>query len=140
MINRQNEFLMFLKKDKKLQASTLILIVAFCAQMVLLGIDKKQSLEIQKLQQSLEKKKAALRLMQVRPNSPGVSKTSALAVEDPGLPSLSGIVFSKEMPRAIIDNKIVVVGDKVKSNKVVKITENTVVLNDGTKDFTLFLK
>lgn len=50
---------------------------------------------------------------------------------------LSGIVWDQDNPGAIINNKIVAVGQEVDGNKVVDIKENRVILNDGTHNFEL---
>lgn len=52
---------------------------------------------------------------------------------------LSGIVWGKDKPTAIINNSIVRVGDTVSGNVVVRIQRDRVVLNDGNNDFELKL-
>ncbi len=52
---------------------------------------------------------------------------------------LTGILLDKENPKAIINDNIVSIGDKIAGNTVVNITEEKVILNDGAKDFDLKL-
>jgi hypothetical protein len=52
---------------------------------------------------------------------------------------LVGITWDKVSPMAIINNKVVGVGDSVAGNLVIQINEGSVVLNDGTRDFELKL-
>lgn len=53
---------------------------------------------------------------------------------------LSGILWDKESPKAIINNNIVGIGDKVDGNTLVDIRQDRVILNDGTKNFELLLE
>ncbi|MFA4842480.1 MAG: hypothetical protein WC658_01425, partial [Candidatus Omnitrophota bacterium] len=48
---------------------------------------------------------------------------------------LDGIMWDKEKPMAIINGKIVKIGDNVSGNIVVYIKQDRVILNDGAKDF-----
>ncbi len=50
---------------------------------------------------------------------------------------LVGILWSKEKPTAIINNKIVGVGSSVGGNTVVEIKEDRVILSDGMHTFEL---
>lgn len=50
---------------------------------------------------------------------------------------LSGIIWNKDKPKAMIGDAIVLKGDTVGGNKVVDIKPDSVILNDGTKDFEL---
>ncbi len=50
---------------------------------------------------------------------------------------LNGISWEEKSPRAVINNRILRVGDQVNGNKVVKIERNFVVLNDGINQFEL---
>ena len=52
---------------------------------------------------------------------------------------LRGIIWDEQDPRAIIDNKIVRVGDKLLSCTVVEIKERSVILNDEFGDYELNL-
>jgi hypothetical protein len=54
--------------------------------------------------------------------------------------SLTGILWDKDNPLAIINENIVKIGDDVGKNKVVAIEHDGVILNDGTKDFRLNLE
>lgn len=53
---------------------------------------------------------------------------------------LSGILGSGTNLKAMIGDAIVGKGDKVGDNTVVEVKKNSVILNDGTKDFELKLK
>jgi len=67
---------------------------------------------------------------------PFVQKTT----EAPVQLVLQGIVGSPSAPKAMIGDSIVGVGGMVGNNRVVAIKKDSVVLNDGTKDFELFIK
>ncbi|MFA4889542.1 MAG: hypothetical protein WC628_08240 [Candidatus Omnitrophota bacterium] len=53
--------------------------------------------------------------------------------------SLSGIFQDQDNPSAIINEKIVVAGDKIEGCHVSAIKEKSVILNDGSNDFELRL-
>lgn len=53
---------------------------------------------------------------------------------------LSGIIWNKEKPKAVIDGALVSKGDKINGNTVLDIQTNRVILTDGTKDFELKLE
>ena len=53
---------------------------------------------------------------------------------------LNGILWDTEAPQAIINEDIVGIGDRVRGNIIVDITQDTVILNDGLTDFELTLK
>lgn len=53
---------------------------------------------------------------------------------------VSGIIWSKDKPKAMIGDAMVGKGDKVGNNTVVEIKPDKVILNDGTKDFELKLE
>jgi len=53
--------------------------------------------------------------------------------------TLSGIFRDRDKPTAIINNKIVAIGDKIEGFNVTAIRENSVVVNDGKADFELRL-
>ena len=52
---------------------------------------------------------------------------------------LNGIIGGK-VPKAMIGDLMVGVGDKIGNTKVVAIKKDSVTLNDGTKDFELIMK
>jgi len=55
--------------------------------------------------------------------------------------SLNGIIFNKDMPVAVINNTIAKEGDLIANNtKIVSIKRDSVILNDGSKDFELKLR
>ena len=51
--------------------------------------------------------------------------------------SLTGILWSKNNPEAIIKHTVVRIGDTVDGKKIVDIQKDKVILNDGTKDLEL---
>lgn len=53
---------------------------------------------------------------------------------------LSGILWDEKNPSAIINGRIVGIGDKVDGNTVVSIKQDSVILNDGISDFILRLE
>ncbi|MBU1112431.1 MAG: general secretion pathway protein GspB [Candidatus Omnitrophica bacterium] len=53
--------------------------------------------------------------------------------------SLQGIIWSKDSPKAVINGKIVGLGDRVGDNVVIEILSDRVVLSDGTVNFQLRL-
>ena len=53
---------------------------------------------------------------------------------------LNGIIWSKDKPKAMIGDTIVTKGSVVNGNKVIEITPNKVVLNDGVNNFELKMK
>lgn len=54
--------------------------------------------------------------------------------------SVSGIIWSKTNPKAMVGDTLVKKGDTVGGNKVVDIKKDRVILNDGNKDFELKLE
>ncbi|OGW94250.1 MAG: hypothetical protein A3G36_05480 [Omnitrophica bacterium RIFCSPLOWO2_12_FULL_45_13] len=52
---------------------------------------------------------------------------------------LSGIIWNKENPKAVIGDAIVAKGGKISGNTVLDIQQDRVILTDGTKDFELKL-
>ncbi len=67
------------------------------------------------------------------------SRQSVSAVTARGL-SLSGIAWDSEDPTAIIDSRIVRVGDEIGGYVVIEIRKDTVVLNNGTENLELNLE
>lgn len=53
---------------------------------------------------------------------------------------LNGIAWDKENPKAIVNDNIVGVGDKVAGNTVVAIKRAAVILSDGSREFELKLR
>lgn len=53
--------------------------------------------------------------------------------------ALNGIAWDKEAPQAIINDRILTVGDQIKGCEVVAIQPNSVTLNDGSQNFELRL-
>jgi len=67
------------------------------------------------------------------------SVSSAPIEEYAGL-TLNGIMWwDKENPKAMINNNIVGIGDKVKEATVIDIKQDRVIFNDGSKNFELRL-
>ena len=52
---------------------------------------------------------------------------------------LDGIMWSEQSPKAMIDNEIVGVGEKIGTNTVVDIKPDQVILNNGAEDFAIKL-
>ena len=52
---------------------------------------------------------------------------------------LSGIIWNKEKPKAVIGDALVSKGDKISGNTVLDIQQDRVILTDGAKDFELKL-
>jgi hypothetical protein len=53
---------------------------------------------------------------------------------------LNGIVFDEKGPRAVINDEIVGIGDKIGKNTIVDIRRDSVILNDGISDIELRLE
>jgi hypothetical protein len=66
--------------------------------------------------------------------------TGVLLVPSQTGAALSGILWSQEHPLAIVNDIIVVIGDKVGPNTVVDIKQDSVVLSDGIKTLELRLE
>ncbi len=62
---------------------------------------------------------------------------SGQASSSPSELTLTGIIWNKSKPKAMIGDAIVSKGDTIGENKVIDIQPNKVILNDGTKDFEL---
>jgi hypothetical protein len=52
---------------------------------------------------------------------------------------LSGIMWSPKKPLAVINNRVVKVGDKIFGSTVIEIRKDKVILNNGSADFELKL-
>lgn len=52
---------------------------------------------------------------------------------------LNGILWDNKSPMAIVNEKIVKIGDKIDGNVVVDIEQDRVILNDGSKNIELLL-
>lgn len=77
--------------------------------------------------QSLELKRDPFSAM-----APAVTKSQAAEASSI---TLSGILWDENNPLAIINNKVVKKADSVSGCRVVEIKQESVVLNDGTRDF-----
>jgi hypothetical protein len=62
-----------------------------------------------------------------------------MQVSAPRQLALSGISWDAKLPRAVINDRIMRVGDQVAGNEIVKIERNRVVLSDGAAEFELKL-
>jgi hypothetical protein len=51
--------------------------------------------------------------------------------------TLNGIMWDNINPKAIINNNIVGIGDRIGKGRVVEINRDNVILNDGTRNFEL---
>jgi len=56
-----------------------------------------------------------------------------------GVLTINGVLWDKKNPLAIINERIVKIGDKIDGNTVVGIEQDRVILNDGSKDIELLL-
>jgi hypothetical protein len=68
------------------------------------------------------------------------SSVVSILPEKPGSPlslNLSGIFWDEQAPQAIINEKIVGIGDRVRGITVVEIKDDRVILNDGEKNIEL---
>ena len=63
----------------------------------------------------------------------------ALESQSPGM-QLVGIMYDEKETAALINDRIVHIGDHIEANTVVAIEKDRVVLNDGTHDFELKLE
>ena len=70
--------------------------------------------------------------------NPFVAAEAGSRSEAAGL-SLSGIAWEANRAQAVINGRIVGVGDEVAGNKVVEINQNSVVLNEGSNRLVLRL-
>ena len=52
---------------------------------------------------------------------------------------LTGIIWNEDNPKAIINDEIVAIGDKIDGKTVIDIKQDRIILNDGTKEFDLRL-
>lgn len=57
-----------------------------------------------------------------------------------GVVSLSGILWDENDPKAVMNDEIVGVGDKVSKYTVISIDRNTVIISDGAKDIKILLE
>ncbi len=65
---------------------------------------------------------------------------SSAPIQGYGRLALNGIMWwEKENPKAIINNNIVSIGDKVGQDTVIDIKQDRVIFNDGSKNFELRL-
>jgi len=60
-------------------------------------------------------------------------------VQDPNSLVIEGIVWSEENPKAIINGSIVAVGDRIGSNEVIDIKQNSVTIRSGTEEIELHM-
>lgn len=66
-------------------------------------------------------------------------KEPVIIAPDEGI-TLKGILWNKNKPKAMINDYTVSEGDKIEGNKVVRIKEDSVILNNGSADFEVKLK
>jgi len=67
-------------------------------------------------------------------------KRDIFSLNSNGLSGLTGIIWDAKSPRAIIDDIVVGVGEKVGENTVVEIKQDRVILNDGAVNSEIWLK
>jgi hypothetical protein len=98
--------------------------------------------EISQAPQSVPTSAAAINRRAVRSKFKAWKRRPFQSSQVPGQSSnlvLNGIIGGK-VPKAMIGDLMVGVGDKIGNNKVVAIKKDSVTLNDGTKDFELVMK
>ena len=54
--------------------------------------------------------------------------------------TLNGIIWNPQNPKALINNAVLSKGNKIGINTIVDIKRNSVILNDGTKNFEIKLR
>ncbi|MCX5696989.1 MAG: hypothetical protein NTU54_03315 [Candidatus Omnitrophica bacterium] len=113
-------------------AGVAILFVYFIFYAPLAKEIKKKSREYKSLEAKLQEARNTIESLRNK----GVSSSKA---ELSGRLELRGVFLDKKVPLAIINDKVVAVGDKIGRNAVTDIKEDVVVLNDGSKDFELRL-
>ncbi|MFA6217741.1 MAG: hypothetical protein WDL87_08855 [Candidatus Omnitrophota bacterium] len=67
-------------------------------------------------------------------------KRNIFSFNSGGLSGLTGIIWDEKSPRAIIDDVVVGIGERVGGNTVVEIQKDMVILNDGATNSELRLK
>lgn len=67
-------------------------------------------------------------------------KRDIFSLNSNGSSGLTGIIWDERSPRAIIDDIVVGVGEKVGKNTVVEIKKDMVILNDGVANSEIWLK
>jgi len=123
-----NKLIELLRNDVQIIRRFMLILVVFLLLVFLRTIDKAQEKSLKQLQ---GQKSLILQIPELQ---------NQLVSTAQGL-SLNGIIFNKDMPVAIINNAIAKEGDLVASNiKVVSIKSDSVVLNDGSKNFELKLQ
>lgn len=123
-----NKLIELLRNDVQIIRRFMLILVVFLLLVFLRTIDNAQEKSLKQLQ---GQKSLILQIPELQ---------NQLVSSAQGL-SLNGIIFNKDMPMAIINNAIAKEGDLVASNtKVVSIKSDSVVLNDGSKNFELKLQ
>ena len=124
-----NKFIQFLRKDTQMQIVFFLLVAVFGVLFFLRRADVAQTRLIEQLR---AQKDLALQIAALE---------KQLSVSPIACHSLSGIIFNKETePVAVINNTLVKVGDLIgPQTKVVSINNDSVVVNDGTKEIELKL-
>ncbi|MFA5117250.1 MAG: hypothetical protein WC695_00180 [Candidatus Omnitrophota bacterium] len=67
-------------------------------------------------------------------------KRNIFSQKNGGLTGLTGIIWDEKSPRAIIDDIVVGVGERVGEKTVVEIKKDRVILNDGAANSEVLLK
>ena len=117
-----NSFLKFLSRDKQLIFNFVFILALFICLSFLRNLNKAEKRDISLLK---EKKELISRIGEFE------KRLSSLF--------LSGIISTEKGSAAVINNNILRAGDKIAVNTVVKIDKDSVILNDGSKDFELKL-
>jgi len=123
-----NKLIELLRNDVQIIRRFMLILVVFLLLVFLRTIDNAQEKSLKQLQ---GQKSLILQIPELQ---------NQLVSTAQGL-SLNGIIFNKDTPIAIINNAIAKEGDLVASNTtVVSIKSDSVVLNDGSKNFELKLQ
>ncbi len=123
-----NKLITLLKKDTRIARNFFLLLIVFLALYFLKTVNNKEK-------NLLEKFKAQKELISQIPALESQLSSPVRNIV------LNGIILNAELPMAIINNILVKEGGFVTGTiKVVSIKPDSVILNDGIKDFELKLR
>ncbi len=123
-----NKLITLLKRDTRIVRNFFLLLIVFLALYFLKTVNNKEK-------NLLEKFKAQKELISQIPALESQLSSPARNIV------LNGIILNAELPMAIINNILVKEGEFVTGTiKVVSIKPDSVILNDGIKDFELKLR
>ena len=129
---------LIMKKNSIIQLVALVILIAIFIYLLINAINKSHPPIVSKNSIVIETPVTA----PVNPVSTAVTAT-VLKEETKEVDSsekiLTGILWDKNIPKVIIKHTIVKIGDTIDDKKVICINEDSVILNDGTKDLELKL-